>query len=141
MKDKVKETLSNILAYLLKVERRTLLWTNPSPGSDFASQQVALSLNDYDEVEIVYVDYKLYSDVPPRLRIPLNQYGSMIALFGGSTYETGVPFFATRKAVAYPTYILFGQGNGSHPTLNWTVRNDMCIPWKIYGINQGGGTT
>ena len=42
MKDKFKETLTHILSYLLKVERRTLLWTNPS--NIYGAGTVALDL-------------------------------------------------------------------------------------------------
>lgn len=140
MKDKFKETLSNILAYLLKVERRTLLWTNPSPTSDFGTQPISLDASAYDELEIYYTDYKAHNDIMPALRVSVGQAGSMNAFFGGSTYDSGVVFVANRRFAVTSTYVSFGNGNGSIPNNGWSTRNDMCIPQKIYGIKSGGGT-
>lgn len=35
-----------------------ILWTNPSPTSEFASQNITLSSDDYDMYEVIYSNYK-----------------------------------------------------------------------------------
>lgn len=35
----------------------TILWTNPNPTSDFASQTITLSSDDYDMLEIIYITF------------------------------------------------------------------------------------
>ena len=44
--------LYNILAQLVKADRRELLWTNPHPTQNFAAGKVLLTLTGYDAVEI-----------------------------------------------------------------------------------------
>ncbi len=34
----------------------TMLWTNPNPASEFETQNITLNSNDYDVLEIYYVD-------------------------------------------------------------------------------------
>lgn len=36
------------------IDHGTILWTNPNPTADFASQNITLSSDDYDVYEIIY---------------------------------------------------------------------------------------
>jgi hypothetical protein len=53
---------ANNKAYSCKYSNKafggTVLWTNPSPASDFASQNITLSSNDYRYLEVYFRTYK-----------------------------------------------------------------------------------
>ena len=133
MKEKFKETLSNILSYLLKVERRTLLWTNPSPTSPFAAQTVSLDLRDYVAVE-----------VEAKTGASIDQYTTHKFDVGGGGLITNFQLNDTwymRQMTANSTGIIFANGRYCYMSNGGNgVLDAVCIPTKIYGIKYGGGT-
>ena len=134
MKDKFKETLTNILSYLLKVERRTLLWENPNISTAFAPQTISLDLRKYDAVEISFKHY--FSGDTPQ---------SMARAEKNVTCCCAVPTYSNRSLPrrdfkATDTGVTFGYGSGFDDTYTWYAQNNnWAIPVKIYGIKYGGG--
>ena len=133
MKDKFKETLTNILSYLLKVERRTLLWENPNISTAFAPQTISLDLRKYDAVEISFKHY--FSGDTPQ---------SMARAEKNVTCCCAVPTYSNRSLPrrdfkATDTGVTFGYGSGFDDTYTWYAQNNnWAIPVKIYGIKYGG---
>ena len=128
MKDKFKETLSSVLSYLLKVERRTLLWTNANPTATFAPQTVSLDLSSYDAVA---VEFKAYPD----LWIMLNAK-TEIDLKGMCSMGRNDVFYVQNRVFS-PTASGVAFENCTLGT-NSSVYNNHNVPYKIYGIKYGG---
>lgn len=55
---KALETQNNILNSIINNLKGKVLWTNHSPASSFASQNITLNSSDYDMYEIIYLNYK-----------------------------------------------------------------------------------
>lgn len=134
MKNKLKETLSNIMAYLFKCERRTLLWENPNPSAFFSAQSIYMNLSEYDAFDVIVCDYA--GDATRRLR-----WASMrcfkggtfcvpILYWGGSRLDN----FSMRPFTFYDNRVdIAGGYNYSE------ANNGNAVPVKIYGIKVGGG--
>ena len=111
---------------------RRILWTNPNPTSDFASQNIILDSDDYDVLEFYY-----RSDTNG-LRMGtakcLKGYGVQFDMFSMG--------FATRRwsrrggAVSDVQYqfdncSVFEQGQTT------TVTNEQCVPLYVIGYKTG----
>lgn len=131
MRSYLKEQVDKILSYLLKVERRTLLWTNSNPDASFAAQTISLDLSNYDDVEIVT---RLYSGISPvtLTRGIKGLRGSLQAVRNDSFWVQARDFYATDTGVQFYDCKLSSSG---------TVYTNQMIPVRIYGIKYGGGTT
>lgn len=142
----MKKWVNNASHYLSKVERKTLLWTNENPFSQFAAQTLLTQgeLEDYDIVEIesyIYITNSSNRQTTIPITVHMNETGCMQSgAFGGSNYASGVFWFATRKVTPSSSGIVFDNAYGGYPNNNWAMRNDMCIPYRIYGIKIGSGT-
>ena len=132
MKDKFKETLSNILSYLLKVERRTLLWENPNPDSAFSAQNINIDLSDYDEVEVVAKHWS-NNETIASARCKTTELGSILVPNGGNTH------MAFRDWQGYADRIYMAQGRDFYGT-SMSYSDYAGIPLRIYGIKSGVGT-
>lgn len=116
--------------------KRTLLWTNPNPTSSMASQLlVNAGADTYSEIEVVYKVVNVYNGYLTA-KAPFIA-GGHISLFGitGQTGEaTGAIYGSVRtinmedggKLRAAAAVGLLPSGNEAN--------NNMCIPYKIYGI-------
>ena len=137
MKDKFKETLSNILSYLLKVERRTLLWSNPS--NIYGTGTVALDLSDYDEVEILAAGFQTSNYVYSRC--PIGKDG-LIQVFTTSPDNASNAYTfmntASRHYTVTQTGITFNNGQMTYAGSAYQNWNSRAVPLKIYGIKSGG---
>lgn len=119
--------LYKIIAQLLQADRRALLWTNPSPTSDFAAQTLALDISTYDAVEISFKDSKNNS---PGVVVKCMKGGNALAI-QNSGVDNGARWrYFLPKADG--TGITFSTGyNGS------TSNNAYGIPYQIWGIKTG----
>lgn len=143
MKDKFKETLMNILSYLLKVERRTLLWTNPSPTSSFAAQRtVPLDLSNYDEVEVSFMLWTGYQQTSNIMRCKVGANAIVTAVASSNSYAVGsYPDPLARGMAVSVTGVQFGGGVESNPASGsntYKYADHVLIPYQIYGIKSGG---
>ena len=129
MKEKFKETLTNILSYLLKVERRTLLWTNPSPTSPFAAQTISLDLSNYDAVDVEFRHWT-NKDCRVTTRNYLNE-GEGVGI-GTSTDATSYGNYR-RGFKMHENGVQFWGG-----TSNASADNNSTIPVRIWGVKLGG---
>lgn len=105
----------------------TILWTNDSPTSSFASQTISIDLSDYNTVDIYAVrfnttggrqllHYKILIDVP-------NKNTQMFYC----DYENGVRTW-NRNVDWTTSSITFGNA-----TINGSSSNGALIPYKIVG--------
>ena len=134
-------TLSNLVNTIttngVRLEQRTLLWTNSNPYVAFSGQTISLNLSNYDGVEIT-----MYSDatqhVVQTLKLNIGDSNLVCTPYAQLRY---------RLVSANSNGIAFGNGSLSgsygHPWEVWETNNTVAIPYKIYGIkyiNVGGVT-
>jgi hypothetical protein len=103
----------------------TLLWTNPSPRSNFAAQTLDIELGDYEwyKIEGVTTTSTMYPFV---CMIP---------------YDSDLPGFASGIEVSGWYCRQLGNDNNKlrfsncYKGSNDTSYNDIIIPQKVYGVN------
>lgn len=131
MRSYLKEQVDKIMAYLFKVERRTLLWTNSSPTAVFSAQTISLDLSDYNEVEIEW----LHNTGEQRSRLfNKGEVGASGLLFTVRTDSFAVQLRQFSSSASGITF------TGGYVGTNAASYDNHCIPYKIYGIKLGGGT-
>ena len=126
----LKDILQKMLEFTNSLNKKVeneLLWTNPSPTSEFEAQAVSLSLAHGDKITI---DYWFRND---HKAIATGQ------AYVGVTTDAGVYIYADgsqrkRVATVSASGITFASA-----LLNGYANNAYCIPYKIYKIKSGGG--
>ena len=128
MKDKFKETLSNILSYLLQVERKKLLWSNN--GSSLDATTISVDLSDYDEVEVIARHWSNNGTIASA-RCKTTELGCILVPNGASAH------MAFRDWQGYADHIYMAQGRDFYGT-SMSYSDYAGIPLRIYGIKLGG---
>ena len=121
---------------LTGVEKKTLLWANKSPTSEFAAQTVSLALSGYDAVEII-CNYSKTDDTRMRYICNVGNSTSIYWFYytAADGKYTGV---RSRHVVSVSTTgvdisTCYGKpGNSTTATAN----NGYIIPVEIYGIKR-----
>ena len=115
-----------------------VLWTNPSPTSNFSAQTVSVDLSDWSWVAIgAAVSTSGTSEI---ITFARNGTSTTLSLpnIGGTQY------FYKRSVTVSPTGVTFSTG---YRNTNGTTGAGYCIPLKIYGVpgsnvsSFGGWTT
>lgn len=107
-----------------------LLWTNPSPSSNFSAQTVSLDLSAYVYVVIVPKVLPSSTNMRTSVLLPKGKTTTCFELVG-----TSPMVFCGRDIAVSDTGVVFG--NGSY---NGSANNGYWIPMYIYGIpKQIGG--
>ena len=127
----VKEAINEVKSEIADINSNLgmkLLWENHNSYSSFDAQTVELSSNDYDFVDIYFRFYA--SETTESRKTVLHT-----RILNGTN---GVLFYAS-----YPNYACVDtrmvdcQTNGKiifyNASRNGTTRNDILIPYKIYG--------
>lgn len=117
----------------------TILWTNPSPTSDFASQTVNLSSSDYDFYEIIYIEGTgtLSSVAISSGKTPKGKNTILDFIVG---LESGANMQYRWREVAYNTDTKLDFAGGISKAFNATTliqRNDNAIPLYVIGYKTG----
>lgn len=126
------KTVVNDNADLLSNITGTILWTNPSPTTDFSAQTITLSSDDYDVLEFFW-----------RSDVPGNRVYSTKTLKSYSVqndiYSTVVPTRAWRRRADYVSDTSYSVGNCSRMEYNQTSYNDngYCVPIYVIGYKTG----
>ena len=121
---------------LVGVETRTLLWTNASPTSEFASQTLSLSLSEYDAVEIECCYGSSYTNVV-ETGIYKKSYTQQYMTCHGDIKTNNTGFYISQRLVTVTASgITFGKGTYKNisAAAKGAESNNHCIPLKIYGI-------
>ena len=127
---------------LNKADRRTLLWTNPSPTAAFPTQTLTFDKR-YDAYQIHFSTYTGRDEYKITQMEVLE--GDTTALHGhvGNTGEVSGVLWTSRRSVWRSTTddksIVFGAPYNVSGTGNWSqyTANVACVPMKIYGIEYG----
>ena len=116
---------------------RTLLWTNPSPTSPMSSTTITASgANVYDEIEVIYKTAHVY-DGYQSVKAPFVS-GAHITLFaptGSPGGFTGTAYNAVRTISMSTGGVLIADGAVVMDSGGTSTNNNMCIPYKVYGIS------
>lgn len=109
-----------------------ILWVNPSPSSTFGPQNITLSSDDYDCLEIYYYDW-----------IDTKRMKSQRAIKGeniliDASFFSDPNFFASGRPITYNSDTSYSVGDcvalyGSTTTLVNQSINFVCIPVYIIG--------
>lgn len=121
--------LYNILAQLVKADRRVLLWTNPNPTNTFAPTTIPVNLSDYDAVDVSFKDHKSNAT---GLVVRCMKGGGAISFQNSGTGE----YVRWRNFVPLHDNSGVNFSNGYQGTV---VNNDYATPQQIWGIKLGGG--
>lgn len=109
-----------------------ILWTNPNPTSDFASQNVTLNSDDYDMYEIIYKNYKTENYYMNTGTTPKG-YGKLIMMIGGANG----PYNYTRQVTFNSaTSLTIGNCTVNYGTTT-SQNNAQVIPVYIIGYKTG----
>lgn len=135
----VLKTLIEIKKMLATVETRKLLWSNPSPNSQFAAQSLAID-GSYDEYIIEWSDYMGEN---ARSSLSLKK-GESVKFCAPSIGDGGTNFWVNARQVTSSGSgsshrVIFG--NGTYKTqgkTSITTTNEAMIPVRIYGIKKLG---
>ena len=103
-----------------------LLWTNPSPTSNFTAQTISLTLADYD---YLLIECTWATSFAGNLSYHICKNGVKSSLFGSNPTNTGV--IGIRQATVSTSGVTISDAkNGT------TTANNIMIPTSIYGIKM-----
>ena len=115
----------------------TILWTNPNPTSNFSAQDITLSSDDYDCIEIVYEFTRNagYRQIISTGKIPYSTNGGFMqaVTYGG---DKGVIVGVRNISFTNKTTISI-QNCNRYWTIGTEIGNDFCIPLYIIGYKTG----
>ena len=117
---------------------RELLWTNPSPTSNFPPQTILTAdLSGYDYIEVWAMLYTGFQHLVPILQIPIGMQGNITGVAGNANETSGYGVLVTRGVTALTDRIAAAEGYGVQTNGGqWSVNNGNAIPWKIFGIKE-----
>ena len=110
----------------------TVLWQNPNPLTTFDPQNITLSSDDYNYLEIYYYDWTSTK----RMKSQKVLKGENILI--DASFYSNPNFFASGRPITYNSDTSYSVGNcvalyGATTTeLNQSI-NFVCIPVKILG--------
>lgn len=109
-----------------------LLWTNPSPTSDFASQTLPLDLANYNLFILISKTYKTNANNEGNVTSMFIKGIQSFAISGsGQNISSGTYLIEIRRGATFnDAGVVFG--NAMQPTT--TNNNAFMIPYQIYGI-------
>lgn len=111
-----------------------ILWTNSSPASSFASQNITLSSDDYDMFEIIYflTNYTGYDNRISTGKLPYEQ--GKKALISTLDYDGNSGVVTYRRNITMTSKTQFSVSNCEK---NWNIgsstTNTYAIPLYIIG--------
>lgn len=117
---------------IIEIEMIHLAWTNPSPTSTFASQQIILDTSDcpdYDFVKIRFAQNK--NSTASRLTAETEKEKGTLLNYSSAT-GSGVRAFSRSVSYVDATHLSFSDCTMSTGTTADTTNNDSCIPIEIY---------
>ena len=127
--------MSNLLSSLNGAETRTLLWTNPSPTSNFVGQTIPLDLSNFDEVEVEFYLIGVDNFISPSFLKVNRNYSQWVALFHQLNISDVNCNISVRRVQMLNSGVEFSDNHyKNYISGGLTVDNSVSIPYKIYGI-------
>lgn len=123
----INNFLEDINAQGTPSEYRKLLWSNPSPTSEFSAQTISLDLSNYDDVDIVIYGGQVYRY---HIADSLSSTAFTRAQLSGANYVE----LHGRRITISSTGIVFTDGYAPYGSTQGSVNNHAAKPYLIYGI-------
>lgn len=120
-------------------EYKKLLWTNPSPTSDFGAQTLTLDLSGYDEVEVYagFINSSATTNMCGYFRAKVGGAG-LIQLVNLDTANTSNAStfinIVSRQFQVSTTGITFTSGQMTYAGGAYANWGGRAVPFQIYGI-------
>ena len=132
----VEDFLVDINAQGTPSEYKKLLWTNPSPTTSMSSETlVASGADEYDAIEVIYKTAHSYNGYMTETSSFIAGSHITLDVPAGTTGEfTGNIYNACRTISMLSGGELRADPAVGMTSSGTTVNNNMCIPYKIYGI-------
>lgn len=117
-------------------EYRKLLWTNPNPTSAMSSVTIVASgADEYDAIEVVYKTAHIYNGYETALApFVAGSHITLLAPSGTGGEFSGAIYNAVRTISMGAGGSLMVDDAIGMTSSGTTVNNNMCIPYKVYGI-------
>lgn len=116
----------------------TVLWTNTSPSSSFASQTVTLS-QSIDNFDYIKITQKIHTSISGELAtlIPVEDFKKCLS---AADTHFNMAFSVNYSGQVYCRRIFYDSGttvnfNNAYYVNNSGSSNSVCIPLKIFGVN------
>ena len=111
--------------------QKKLLWTNPSPSSDFATQTISVDLSNYKQIEVIMrVRSNNLTTTSNIIDVNAGGNGQNICAFGGKFANRVYNITSNKQGILFnPAYATNTYGSD-------VPDNAWCIPYKIYGIKN-----
>lgn len=127
--------MQNILGGNFQLKGK-LLWQNPNPNVQFASQNITLSSDDYDVLEIYYYDWT----TSKRMKTVKALKGEKILI--DASFYSGTDYYVASREMTYNSNTSYSVGNcvslyGTTTTAIVNPINFVCVPVKILGYKTG----
>lgn len=131
---------TNTLINNTMIELRSLIWTNPSPTSDFASQTIPVAnIDNYDYFEVLFKRWSTegasFYEANPFRVIP--DYSANCIQPTNVTISGTITFIARTVSIT-SSGISIGAGKTKTHTATGdpSTANGAMIPFKIYGVKK-----
>lgn len=111
-------------------EKPTLLWTNPSPNSNFLPQTLSINLTDYEWILISIKNQVVSPQYVTTCAIPKITDDQVIGCPSG---QTGSNYAYSRIINMNNNGITFQIARSNYSGYSG---NDLVIPFKIYGLKK-----
>lgn len=105
-----------------------LLWTNPSPTSEFSAQTVSVDLSGYDAFYVECTVQSSYPTLKSSSVILANSSSTCSGIDGGGYVRSRTITCNNNGFTTESGRYVQKDGQG--------VANDSCIPYRIYGIKM-----
>lgn len=119
--------------YLEEITSMDLLWTNASADSAFSEQKLSLDLSKYSLIHIVFRLYKSGRSVTHTLPVNSNATFALSGFSGWGNDATYI-YFRIMNYITTSGIEFGGGGEKIITSTTTTSKNDVMIPFKIYGI-------
>lgn len=106
-----------------------LLWTNPNPTSAFAAQTISLNLSEYNFIIVESIAGISLTSISKQTIF------NKISDYTTNRYCIGYTNSDNDGIIRHIANISNSGVTFSAGYLNTSLRNDVCIPVKIYGVN------
>lgn len=118
------------------IDSGKLLWQNPNPNVQFASQNITLSSDDYDVLEIYYYDWT----TSKRMKTVKALKGEKILI--DASFYSGIDYYVASREMTYNSNTSYSVGDcvslyGTTTTAIVNPINFVCVPVKILGYKTG----
>ena len=113
-----------------------LLWTNNSPTSDFASQEISANYSGFDHLIIVLKATKS-SNIYAEVLVPTCGDSGFAWMSSGASFGNAASLLGATRSVTFSSgnKITIGDCRLSYNGGAYNdIRNDIALPYQIYGL-------